>query len=271
MRDVNGDGRRDLAVANASSNSVTILLGNGSGGFAPAAGSPVAVGANPEFVAIADLNGDGRADLSVANGGANTVTLLLGDGSGGFHEAVGSPVPVGNNPVPVAPVDVNGDGKLDLAVANFSSNNVTVLTNGTASAPGGTACDDGNACTTGDTCIGLSCFGTPGAAPAEADNGVRVARAGSLATITWNLAAGATSSDLLRGQVSALPVGPGFGDEVCLADNAPALSVLDSEPPASGTAFWYLVRGVNVCGTGSYGSQGLHGTPSTPRTSSTCP
>jgi len=95
------------------------------------------------------------------------VTILLGNGSGGFSEAGGSPVAVGTNPVPVAFGNWNADGKLDLAVANFSSSNVTILLNSTASAPDGTACNDSNACTTSDSCVGGACTGTPVPAPAD--------------------------------------------------------------------------------------------------------
>ncbi|MBL8207217.1 MAG: VCBS repeat-containing protein [Blastocatellia bacterium] len=125
--DFNRDGRQDIAVANAASNDVTILLGNGSGGFSPAPGSPVSVGNSPYAVAVGDFNGDGRQDLAVANGDTNNVTILLGNGNGGFTPAAGSPVSVGNKPYALAVGDFNGDGRQDLAIPNFGSNNVTIL------------------------------------------------------------------------------------------------------------------------------------------------
>ncbi len=67
-------------------NTVSILLGNGNGTFREAPGSPIAVGANPDSVAVGDFNSDGIADLAVTNSGATTVSILLGDGSGGFTE-----------------------------------------------------------------------------------------------------------------------------------------------------------------------------------------
>src|ERR1039458_1289360 len=125
--DFNGDGKPDLALANESSNNVTVLLDDGSGGFTAAPGSPFAAGANPFFVAVGDFNGDGKPDLAVANWSSNNVTVLLGNGSGGFTAASGSPFAVGLLPISVAVGDFNGDGKPDLAVANEASNNVTVL------------------------------------------------------------------------------------------------------------------------------------------------
>src|SRR5260221_404051 len=89
--DFNGDGKQDLAVANYSSSNVTVLLGNGSGGFAPAAGSPLSVGTNGISVAVGDFDGDGKQDLAVANWNSANVTVLLGNGAGGFSPAAGSP------------------------------------------------------------------------------------------------------------------------------------------------------------------------------------
>jgi RHS repeat-associated protein len=125
--DFNGDGKLDLAVANSGRNTVTILLGNGDGTFTPASGSPVAVGNVPYSIAVGDFNGDGKLDLAVANSGSNTVTILLGNGDGTFTPAIGSPVAVGSKPYSVAVGDFNGDGRLDLAVANGLDNTVTIL------------------------------------------------------------------------------------------------------------------------------------------------
>ena len=83
-----------------------------------------AVGDAPESVAVADFNNDGRADLAVANHGSDNVSVLLGNGSGGFTAPLN--VTVGDGPVSVAVGDFNGDGRPDLAVANRDSDNVSV-------------------------------------------------------------------------------------------------------------------------------------------------
>ena len=124
--DFNGDGNADVAVADGA-NKITILLGNGHGGFTTASGSPFAAGTGPVSLAIGDFNADGKTDLAVANSVDNTVSVLLGDGSGKFTAAAGSPLSVGNGPASLAVGDFNGDGKEDLAVANSGSNTVTVL------------------------------------------------------------------------------------------------------------------------------------------------
>ena len=86
------------------------------------------------------------------------------------------------------------------------------------------------------------------------------------ATYSWSAAAFATGYDVLRGSLGALPVGPGGGDEICFDDLAsPAL--VDTELPAPGTGYWYLSRGENACGVGTFGTQ--HN--GSPRTTTTCP
>ena len=125
--DFNGDGRFDIVTADSGGNTVTVLLGNGSGGFTAASGSPFAVGLSPSAVVIGDLNRDGKLDLVVANAAGNSVTVLLGDGLGGFAAAVGSPVAAGLSPSGVALGDWNGDGLLDLAIANAGDNTMAVL------------------------------------------------------------------------------------------------------------------------------------------------
>ena len=115
--DLNGDGKADLAVANrgASNGSeivggdVAVLLNMGGGTFV-AANYPA--GASPVSVAMADLNGDGKADLAVASG--TGVSVLLNNGNGTF--ATPASYGSGTNPFSVAAGDLNGDGKIDLAV-----------------------------------------------------------------------------------------------------------------------------------------------------------
>ncbi len=124
--DFNGDGNADIAVANQYANNVTILLGDGTGHFTQAMGSPVTVGAGPVSIVVGDFNGDGKLDLATANNGSNNVTILLGNGMGGFAATSASPA-AGTQPQAISAGDFNGDGKLDLAVANNGGNNVTIL------------------------------------------------------------------------------------------------------------------------------------------------
>jgi len=127
VADLNGDGKADLVVANSRNNTVSVLLGKGDGTFTSAPGSPITVGAKPVALALADLNGDGKKDLVVANQDGNSVSVLLGNGSGTFTQATGSPITVGTFPTAVAVGDLNGDGHLDLVVANQTDSTLSVL------------------------------------------------------------------------------------------------------------------------------------------------
>jgi len=117
LGDVNGDGRTDVVVPNVGSASVSVLLGDGRGGLTPAPGTPTGVTARPYFVALADLDGDGRLDALTTHDDVSLVTGLLGDGRGGFRPAPGSPFDVGRRAWKAVAHDVDSDGKKDLVVA----------------------------------------------------------------------------------------------------------------------------------------------------------
>jgi hypothetical protein len=107
----------DLAVLNEIG-TVNILIGNGDGTFALP--SPIlTTGAGPSWMAAGDFNGDGHADLAVANVTDNNITTYLGDGNGGFADgnSIGT-----NSPSQVVAGDFNGDHRLDLATFDGSGN-----------------------------------------------------------------------------------------------------------------------------------------------------
>ncbi|CAF1035589.1 unnamed protein product, partial [Rotaria magnacalcarata] len=84
-------------------------------------------GNGPNAVVAVDVNGDGKADIIVANYGSNNVGVLLNIGNGTF--AAQMTYSAGSGPVCLAAPDVNGDGKPDIIVANSVSSNVGVLLN----------------------------------------------------------------------------------------------------------------------------------------------
>ncbi|MFN7965043.1 MAG: hypothetical protein U0V87_05075 [Acidobacteriota bacterium] len=89
-------------------------------------------------------------------------------------------------------------------------------------------------------------------------------------TISWGAPPpyAGTTFDVLRGRVAALPVGPGGGDESCIAQNIAATQTTDSTTPALGTSNWYLVRErVAGCGTGTWGKNAA----GAERTTTSCP
>ena len=123
--DFNGDGIPDLAIASGAGNTiVNVLLGNGDGTFQAA--SPITVGSQPFYIAVGDFNNDGNLDLAVANWAGNSVSILLGNGAGGFTAAQTILTGTGTGPVAIVTADFNGDGNLDLAVANNTAGKVGV-------------------------------------------------------------------------------------------------------------------------------------------------
>jgi hypothetical protein len=127
VADFNGDGNLDLAIADTFGTAVTVLLGHGDGTFLPDSPTSFTVGVNPIGIATADFNGDGYADLVVANANDGTVSLLLGRGNGIFQSQIVIPVSAANELAAVAVGDFNGDGVADLALPDNEGNQVFVL------------------------------------------------------------------------------------------------------------------------------------------------
>jgi hypothetical protein len=113
---------QDLVVVNSQDNTVSVLLANGTNGaFGAATSYPV--GTFPQSAVVADFNGDGFQDIAVANEGSNNVSILYGNGQGGFAAAVN--YAGGTAPVALAAGSFNATGQTDLAVIDSSSGNVS--------------------------------------------------------------------------------------------------------------------------------------------------
>ena len=119
-----GNGRTDLAVADAGTNDVTILLGNGDGTFQ--VGAPIAVGQFPVSIAEGDFENDGRIDLAVADNISGDITILSNQGAGNFSALAPFELPAGTSPTSVVAGDF-GTGYLDLAVTDSTQNAVDIL------------------------------------------------------------------------------------------------------------------------------------------------
>jgi len=128
LGDFNKDGKLDVAVAaygdqfgGADQGAVTVLLGKGDGTFQPSPAVLTVAGLHPVAVAQGDLNGDGKLDLAVLMVGTlaqpATLAIFLGEGNGAFAAARTFPLQaLADIHGGVAIGDVNGDGKLDVAV-----------------------------------------------------------------------------------------------------------------------------------------------------------
>jgi len=127
--DVNADGALDIGTSNQNDHSVSVLLGDGRGGFRSAPGSPFRVGRAPYPLIMNDVNGDGKLDIVTPDVGSNTITVLVGDGAGRFSAAEGSPYSVAFRPYAVALGDLDGDQRPDIVSAHDDITLLTVLLN----------------------------------------------------------------------------------------------------------------------------------------------
>ena len=136
LADLNHDNKLDLITVNSTDNDVSIALGDGRGGFTRAPASPFAVGPSPYPFAVGDINGDDHLDIvatATATGPLRTqqlplsraLTLLLGDGKGGFRSTQLS-LRTGE-PWFAAIGDLNADRKPDIVVTHHDMSRLTVL------------------------------------------------------------------------------------------------------------------------------------------------
>ena len=113
-----------IAASHDSGDLLTLLLNDGKGNFAPAAGSPYRLGARAFSVVARDVNRDARTDLVAASG--NSVRVLLG-GEQGLTPAPGSPFRAGAGAWYLALGDLNEDGKVDIATSDLEAGTITIL------------------------------------------------------------------------------------------------------------------------------------------------
>ncbi|MBI3817439.1 MAG: VCBS repeat-containing protein [Planctomycetes bacterium] len=105
--DLNADGKLDIVTASSTASTISVLIGNGVGGVAAKVDYPVGA-ASTTFMALGDVNGDGKPDVNVD---AASLSVLLGNGDGTF------PAPMLSAGVPGNQIflgDLNNDSKLDL-------------------------------------------------------------------------------------------------------------------------------------------------------------
>ena len=120
--DFNRDGKSDIVTVHSGSSNgtVNVMLGNGNGTFQAPKSSPIANNPYPNYIAVADFNGDGNPDVAFTSSSGYGLSVMLGNGDGTFQAAVkyGS---TNAYYVGLLAGDFNGDGQVDLAVLNNST------------------------------------------------------------------------------------------------------------------------------------------------------
>jgi hypothetical protein len=122
---LNVDSALDLVVANSASNTVSVFLGDGSGGFS--SGTQFPTGSGPVAVVTSDLRNFNILDIVTANSGDGTISTLLGNRDGTFQSPILTTIGSGTQPVSLAVSDFNRNGYPDVLVANFTTDDFSVL------------------------------------------------------------------------------------------------------------------------------------------------
>jgi FG-GAP repeat/FG-GAP-like repeat len=257
--DVNGDGFSDLIGAGWTQVRVWF------GGSSPNAVADLSLARPYASVAGAgDVNGDGIDDFVVGSlndfvGGRVSIYLggnnvdaaedlhYVGDDAGA---AIGLCVAGGGHVDGPGPADLIASANWDPEAIGYNRGRVYVfgnsltLTDICRSQPDGTGCNDGNPCTSGEVCGGGVCGpGTP-VVPPVVDASVRLGRSGSATTISWSDVPGPYS--VYRGTKLGGP--PWAYNQTCYASHIAASSATDSQTPATGSMFFYLVTRFDACG-----------------------
>lgn len=122
VADANNDGANDIVVANPADDTVSILRGDGYGGWKPRITR--VVGQQPVSVFVADVNHDGHNDILTACDYGDGVSILLGNSDNDWDpDGVG----VGDSPECVFVADANGDGRGDIVTANYGSYDISIV------------------------------------------------------------------------------------------------------------------------------------------------
>jgi Bacterial Ig-like domain (group 3)/FG-GAP-like repeat len=131
--DFNNDGIPDIAVTNSGSNTITIMLGTGSGTFTAVNCSNCVTDNSPQGIGVGDFNQDGNLDIAVANSGSGTVSVYLGNGNGTFQAK--TDLTTGGSPQGIVVGEFSGNSYPDIAVANPGNGMLQIFNNNNGTLP----------------------------------------------------------------------------------------------------------------------------------------
>jgi cysteine-rich repeat protein len=125
VADLNNDGSRDLLVANAGSQDISIFINTGGRTFTTLARIKLPSGTGHVALAVGDIDGDDKKDLAVIQSESNRLTIFLNTAGAGF--AVQANLATGKEPRSVAIGHLNGDDVADIVTANRGANSISVF------------------------------------------------------------------------------------------------------------------------------------------------
>jgi len=124
--DFDGDGDPDVALITADS-TISILENQGSGQFSLGMASPPIGDRDPRLITVGDFSGDGNADVATINRTTDDLSIVTGDGMGGFSSVFPTALSFGVDPVGIALADINSDGTQDALVARGARGDIQLL------------------------------------------------------------------------------------------------------------------------------------------------
>lgn len=125
--DLNGDGFHDFTVPNEDISDIRVFLNDGAGGYRDFTTYTLPANSKPSTNEGADFNSDGWLDFVVGNIDGNSLSVLFGDGQGGFSTI--TTYPAGSGVRGLGVLDANSDGAPDIVTANRVSNNASLFLN----------------------------------------------------------------------------------------------------------------------------------------------